>query len=121
MSIGKLKNPIIALDRKTALVKWLDSNRKCHLKLGLSSEFSKMMNTSSMPTDPIDSIFREPTEQTTLKKRFQHMKDNYQDVQDGSKKSVTCYPAGFNFDSRIKEFNTVVIKQLDQIKRFCQS
>ena len=117
LSIGSSQNPSIPLDRKTALVKWLDSNCKCHLKLGLSSEFSKMMNTSSMPTDPIDSIFLEATEQKTLKKRFQGMKDNYQDVQNGSKKSVTCYPAGFNFDGRIKRFNTVVIKQLDQIKK----
>ena len=117
MSIGSNQNPYIALDRKTTLVQWLDSNCKCHLKLGLSSEFSNMMKPSSMATDPIDSIFQAPTEQTTLNKRFQGMMDNYKDVQDGSKKSVTCYPAGFNFDSRIKEFNTVVIKQLDQIKK----
>ena len=100
-----------------ALVKWLDSNCSCHLKLGLSTEFSRMMKSSSVTTDPIDCIFQEPHEQLVLQKGNQGMKDNYPDVENGSKKTVTCYPSGFNFDSRIQKFNTVVIKQLDQIKK----
>ena len=49
------------------------------------------------------------------------MSANYCDVEDGSKSTVTCYPAGFDFDSRIKKFNSVVIKQLEEIKRKLES
>ena len=103
------------MDRNAALANWLDSNCSCNLKLGFSSGFGRMMKPSSNTTDPIDSIFRDPHEQNRLTKRTHGMEENYPGVKDGSKKSVTCYPAGFNFDSKIKKFNTVVIKQLDQI------
>ena len=69
------------IDRKTALVHWIDTNCKCHLKLGLSAEFLSMVKASSNTTDPIDSIFRDPHEEQILKKRTQGMGDNYSDVQ----------------------------------------
>ena len=90
------------MDRKAILAKWLDSNCTCNLKLGLSAKFSSMMKSSSVTTDPIDCIFQDKHEQQILKKRTQGMKDNYPDVEDGSKKVITCYPSGFTLDSRIK-------------------
>ena len=76
-----------------------------------------MMRPSSITTDPICGIFRDKEGQQILNKRAKAMTDNYYDVKDGSKKSITCYPAGFNFDGRIKKFNTVIIKELDRIKK----
>ena len=67
--------------------------------------------------DPMDGIFTSPEQKKVLQKRTQGMSINYPDVEDGSKATVTCYPSGFNFDSRIKKFNTVVIKKLEEIRK----
>ena len=67
--------------------------------------------------DPIDAIFTNAREQQILNKRNAGMQDYYGGVKDGTKASITCYPAGFSFDSRIKTYNTVVLKRLEERKK----
>ena len=81
----------------------------------MSEVFKLAQMSSNVINDPIDAIFNTPEQQKMLQKRTQGMSANYGDVEDGTKATVTCYPAGFNFDSRIKKFNTVVIKQLEEL------
>ena len=79
--------------------------------------FAMAQKSRNIIQDPIDVIFNSTEQKKVLQKRTQGMSQNYPDIADGSKATVTCYPSGFNFDSRIKKFNTVVIKQLEEIRK----
>ena len=99
------------------LQKCSDSKCTCTLRLGVSEAFKMAQKSVNVIKDPIESIFNTPEQQKILQKRTQGMSENYGDVEDGTKASVTCYPSGFNFDSRIKKFNTVVIQKLEGVRK----
>lgn len=89
--------------------------------MGLSEAFSKhhcvVQTSKNINIDRIETVFNEQYQQNILQKRAQGMKQYYDGVTDGSKKTLNVFPAVFNFDSRIKEYNTVVLEQLEEMKK----
>ena len=63
------------------------------------------------------NIFTNPEERALLRKAMEGMKSNFPTVLDGTKKTMSVFPDCFDFDSRVKLHNTVVLEQLDEIKK----
>ena len=67
--------------------------------------------------DNIMNIFDSPEEQQILNKAMLGMKSNFKDVLDGSKQTMSLFPEAFDYDSRVKLHNTVVLEQIQEFKK----
>ena len=67
--------------------------------------------------DVILNIFNDPNEQQIFRTGLLGMKRNYKNVLDGSKTTLSLFPEAFDYDSRIKIYNTVMLEQLEKMKQ----
>ena len=67
--------------------------------------------------DVILNIFTDPEEEKIFKKALYGMREKFLDTLDGSKKSMSLFPEKFDYDSRVKLHNPVVIELLEEMKR----
>ena len=67
--------------------------------------------------DVILNIFTDPNEEKIFRKALHGMHAKFPDTLDGSKKTMSLFPDKFDFDSRIKLHNPVLVELLDEMKR----
>ena len=67
--------------------------------------------------DVIFNIFTDPNEKKIFKKALLSMKRDYPQLTERSSDTLTVFPEWFQFDSRIKKKQTVVLPVLENIKK----
>ena len=66
--------------------------------------------------DVILNIFTDPNEEKIFLKALRGMHDKFPDTLNGSKKTMSMFPEMFDYDSRIKIHNPVIVELLDEMK-----